>query len=57
MKEYSFYDTTLGLGVENAFQALALDEHRGPFAPALWEKPRGSNTVSHSCPTSLALSV
>jgi hypothetical protein len=46
MKEYSFYDTSLGMGVENAFQALALDEHRAPFAPALWEKRSGSNTVS-----------
>ncbi len=44
MKEYSFYDTSLHECVENAFQALALDEERAPFAPALWEKPRGSNT-------------
>src|SRR5436190_21656959 len=48
MKEYTFYDTTLGLCIENAFQALALDEHRPPFAPAVWEKPRGSTTVSCS---------
>lgn len=44
MNPYTFYDTTLGLGVENGFQALALDEHRGPFSPALWEKPKGSTT-------------
>jgi hypothetical protein len=38
MHDYSFYDTRLSACVENAFQALALDEHRAPFAPALWEK-------------------
>lgn len=43
-KEYSFYDTTLNECIENAFQALALDEERGPYTPALWEKPRGSTT-------------
>lgn len=48
MKEYAFYDTSLNENIENAFQALALDEHRGPFAPAVWEKPRGSRTVSIS---------
>lgn len=45
MKAYSFYDTTLNNCIENAFQALALDEHRGPFSPAVWEKPRNSKTV------------
>jgi Uncharacterized alpha/beta hydrolase domain (DUF2235) len=43
-KEYSFYDTSLHPCIENAFQALALDEERAPFAPALWEKPRASTT-------------
>ena len=38
MHDYSFYDTRLSPCVENAFQALALDEHRAPFSPALWEK-------------------
>ena len=37
VREYSFYDTSLSENVENAFQALALDEHRSPFSPALWE--------------------
>lgn len=36
-KEYQFHDTTLGPGVEYAFQALAIDEHRKPFAPAIWK--------------------
>ncbi|KAI9793627.1 MAG: hypothetical protein M1833_000713 [Piccolia ochrophora] len=44
MKELSFDDTVVGEHVENAFQALALDEHRQPFSPAVWEKPRGSRT-------------
>lgn len=43
-KEYSFYDTSLNECIENAFQALALDEERAPFCPTLWEKPRGSTT-------------
>ena len=47
-KEYLFYDTSLGNCIENAFQALALDEHRSAFSPAVWEKPRGNTTVS-SC--------
>ncbi|KAI9721763.1 MAG: hypothetical protein M1812_002098 [Candelaria pacifica] len=43
-KEYAFYDTNLNDNIEYAFQALALDEHRGPFSPAVWEKPNGSKT-------------
>lgn len=43
-REYQFYDTSLNDCIENAFQALALDEQRAPFAPALWEKPRNSTT-------------
>lgn len=27
--------------VEHAFHALALDEHRKPFSPTIWEKPEG----------------
>ena len=42
--EYSFYDTQLDDCVENAFQALALDEKRSPFAPAVWERGRSRNT-------------
>ncbi|KAF1983722.1 hypothetical protein K402DRAFT_337901 [Aulographum hederae CBS 113979] len=43
--EMSFYDTKLSNCVENAFQALALDERRTSFAPAVWEKPPGNRTV------------
>lgn len=34
-----FHDTKLGSSIKNAFQALAIDEHRGPFVPALFAKP------------------
>ena len=32
----SFHDTQLGRDVENAYQALAVDERRRPFQPNLW---------------------
>ena len=47
MKEYMFFDTSLSNCVENAFQALALDEDRAAFSPSVWEKARGNTTVSH----------
>jgi len=31
-----FHDTTLGSTVESAVQALAVDEKRGPYVPAVW---------------------
>ena len=45
MREYSFDDTTIDESVDNAFHALALDEQRAAFTPALWEKSGKSNTV------------
>ncbi|TVY27756.1 Uncharacterized protein LHYA1_G003762 [Lachnellula hyalina] len=42
-KEYKFYDTNLGT-IRHAFQALALDEHRRPFSPAVWERHRTDKT-------------
>jgi uncharacterized protein (DUF2235 family) len=44
-KATSFYDTKLSSCVENAFQALALDELRYSFSPAVWEKPEGNRTT------------
>ncbi|KAJ4985658.1 hypothetical protein SVAN01_08833 [Stagonosporopsis vannaccii] len=41
----AFYDTKLSNCVENAFQALALDENRSSFSPAVWEKPEGNRTT------------
>ncbi|HYD53000.1 MAG TPA: DUF2235 domain-containing protein [Gemmatimonadaceae bacterium] len=34
---YGFHDVALSSRVRNAFHALAIDEHRKPFAPTLWE--------------------
>jgi hypothetical protein len=47
-REYQFHDTNLGPGVEYAFQALAIDEQRAPFQPAIWKSnpnPRVRQTV------------
>ncbi|QDS77497.1 hypothetical protein FKW77_000241 [Venturia effusa] len=44
LRKYRFYDTAISNDVLNAFQALALDEHRSAFSPTLWEKPEGNNT-------------
>lgn len=38
LREYRLYNTDLGTNVENAFQALALDEARAAYRPALWQK-------------------
>ncbi|KAH0551739.1 hypothetical protein GP486_007044 [Trichoglossum hirsutum] len=43
-REYSFHNTRLSNKIEHAFQALALDEKRSPFAPAMWEKPDNVST-------------
>jgi hypothetical protein len=37
--EYSFVNTQVAHNVENAFQALALDDVRTPFQPTVWETP------------------
>ena len=44
VSEYKFYDTTLDRCVDNAFQALALDEQRASFQPAVWEKRDNDRT-------------
>ncbi|EKD14109.1 uncharacterized protein L3040_007890 [Drepanopeziza brunnea f. sp. 'multigermtubi'] len=36
-KAYQFYDTTLNDRILHAYQALALDERRESFAPAMWK--------------------
>ncbi|MBV8334917.1 MAG: DUF2235 domain-containing protein, partial [Alphaproteobacteria bacterium] len=36
--DYAFHDTSLGAHVRHAFQALAIDERRGNFQPAIWVK-------------------
>jgi hypothetical protein len=37
-----FHDTRLGDTVEHAVHALAVDEKRGPFIPALWTRAAGA---------------
>jgi hypothetical protein len=37
-KHWSFHDMTLSSWVDNAFQALAIDEHRKPFRPSVWDQ-------------------
>jgi hypothetical protein len=44
--KYGFHDTGLSPRVKNAYQALAIDERRRPFKPALWTSAndeRGQN--------------
>jgi uncharacterized protein (DUF2235 family) len=38
VRRYRFFDTHLRLDNENAFHALALDEHRKNFEPTLWTR-------------------
>jgi uncharacterized protein (DUF2235 family) len=49
---YKFHDTGLGLHIDNAFHALALDERRKAFLPTLWhvdpkakDDPKARNQV------------
>jgi uncharacterized protein (DUF2235 family) len=35
-KKYEFHDVGLSASIENAFHALAIDERRVPFEPAIW---------------------
>lgn len=45
-KNYQFFDTELSGLVEYAFHALAIDEHREPFQPTLWDAvPKPGQTV------------
>jgi len=46
---YKFFDTRLDSQVKNAFHALALDERRAPFSPAVWEKHVDCTTNLQQC--------
>ena len=35
-RKHKFHDLTLGSHIKNAYHAVAIDERRGPFEPALW---------------------
>jgi uncharacterized protein (DUF2235 family) len=41
LKKYAFHDTRLSKIVRNAFHALAIDEHRYPYQPTMWEVSDG----------------
>ena len=41
-----FHNTTLGDTVEHAVQALAVDEKRGPYVPALWTQAAEAATLA-----------
>ena len=40
---YAYHDVGLNPTIENAYHALAIDEHRVPFKPSPWERPAGWN--------------
>jgi uncharacterized protein (DUF2235 family) len=42
---YQFHDVTLSSFVDFAFHAVAIDEHRKPFAPTLWEQQEVAATA------------
>ncbi|KAI1620276.1 hypothetical protein EDD37DRAFT_641053 [Exophiala viscosa] len=39
-KDFAFVDTRVESNIEYAFQALALDEHRRPYYPTVWDWPQ-----------------
>jgi uncharacterized protein (DUF2235 family) len=43
-RTYRWFDTRLDNSVQNAFHALALDENRFPYSPAIWERREGCTT-------------
>jgi uncharacterized protein (DUF2235 family) len=45
-KKYGFHDTALHPSVENAYQAISVDERRLQFEPTLWTNPDGSERVN-----------
>ncbi|KAH9869062.1 hypothetical protein J1614_008139 [Plenodomus biglobosus] len=48
-KPFAFHNTEIHEQIENAFHALALDEHRKSFAPTLWSLPKNSKTNLIQC--------
>jgi uncharacterized protein (DUF2235 family) len=40
-RTYQFHNTNLGDNVARAYQALAIDEHRRLFTPAIWKREAG----------------
>lgn len=48
-KAYAFVDTNVESNIEYAFQALALDERRGPFTPTIWAAPTNAPKELKQC--------
>ena len=42
---YAYHDHSFGDGIENGFQALALDETRAVFEPVLWQSDAGNGAT------------
>jgi uncharacterized protein (DUF2235 family) len=42
---WKFHDVKLSTSVDNAFHAIAIDERRRPFTPAIWEQQPGAMHV------------
>jgi len=42
-RRWAFHDMTLSSWVDNAYQALAIDEHRKPFRPSVWDQSPKAN--------------
>ena len=42
-RRWAFHDLRLSSAIDNAYQALAIDERRAPYAPALWEQQPGAS--------------
>jgi uncharacterized protein (DUF2235 family) len=40
-RRYQYHDVALNPTILNAYQALAIDERRKPFAPSVWDRPAG----------------
>jgi hypothetical protein len=46
-EKYQFHDVALTSWVENGYQALAIDERRKDYAPALWEQNPKAEATQH----------
>ena len=45
-RHFEFHDTKLSSIIDVSLHALAIDERRGPYAPALWEVPQHASYVT-----------
>jgi uncharacterized protein (DUF2235 family) len=45
-KRHAFHDVSLGANIRHACQALAINERRRPFEPALWHDKKSESTES-----------